>query len=108
MRTRQDAQKRNWLKMIIIGSYINTGRGKDSSVTEAEQDLINVINDSLSTLAMDWDKNSSKLGFNIKPHQCSWCGKRGNKPHIILETSGPKNFCYKHYKIIQEENERKA
>lgn len=101
MRTQNDARYRNWLKRRVLGGYLHTYDSNQEApyVTEAELALIKLVNDSLQTLAMSWDKNTERLGFKVKPHQCELCHKRSNTPHLYLTGNGIINLCAKCFKL---------
>ena len=83
------AQKRNWLKYRLMGTYIHiTGT---EFLTEEERININAINNLRTQLIASFDKCSKELGLKVPEHRC-WCGKEGKYNSTILG----KYVCKKH------------
>ena len=87
------AKTRNWQKLRLAGSNIN-----HNCLTPSERLIAEKIDSLKKELLKDWDVNSYILANKPMPqYQCSYCGKRGNVPHISFLFGEQVNYCKKHY-----------
>ena len=103
--TRQQAQRRNFLKYRLSGIQINSFENSDILHNE-ELITINLINDNIKKLMNNWDDSTkqmtSKNSSVHKKYKC-WCGKRTNIPRIILNYDNTEIFaCKKHFDEMKE------
>lgn len=83
------AQKRNWLKYRLMGTYIHIT--STEFLTEEERISINAINNLRTQLIANFDKCSKELGLKVPEHKC-WCGREGK----YNSTINGEYVCKKH------------
>lgn len=99
--TRNEAQRRNWLKYRILGTT-NTPFITQGLLTFHEIDLINKINKIKKELIENWDENTKQFITNkqssiYKKYKC-YCGKRTNVDRKI----NGEQVCKKHFDLYKE------
>ena len=83
------AQKGNWLKYRLMGSYISIPEA--TFLTEEERISVNAINNLRAQLIAHFDNCSKELGLKVPDHKC-WCGREGK----YNSTINGKYVCKKH------------
>ena len=71
MTKKELAQKRNYFKFVLMGSYRNIDL---AALTEVERQMWKEIDNLRTKLLSEFDERSKEKGLSVK-NKC-WCGKR--------------------------------
>lgn len=95
---RQRAQKRNWFKFRLEGSFLHC-----DVVTKEEKEILDTIATLKNALIRGFDTNSRSLGLLVPEKKCYVHGCRNKVIDAInVRDCGTLNVCKKH-KIEMEE-----
>ena len=83
------AIKRNWLKLRVMGSFID-----NNCTTLQEKTIINEINLLRKVLIDSFDENSRNLGLNVPEHRCYFGSCRCKAKYRVGNTN--LYLCKKH------------
>ena len=95
---RQRAQKRNWFKFRLEGSFLRC-----DVVTAQEKEILDAIDTLKTALIRGFDNNSRSLGLIVPNIRCY---VRGCKCKVVdtmdIRNYGVVNVCKKHKKELEE------
>ena len=104
--TREQAQRRNYLKFRLLGSVLNTD---NVPLSDEENATITDIKNNISNLISNWDNNSKlfvtdKKSTLFKKYKC-WCGLKTNVLRKMLDYDNTEIYvCKKHFEEMKEFN----